>query len=411
MQTVDAFKCPHCAAPVPFRYGQYAAECEYCGSTVFVPSDLRPPPQPTQPTQPTQQSYSSVQIVIGSPGVYSQQPNALPAPPAKAVAPKRRRGACLPVLVFTIILLALSGGVIGFIASTVPFFFDNLFAGGFARLEQTYGSDPATPNTQGVGIGSVQDAVDVALDASGNIYVVTYDARVVRFAPDGEALGTWRIAGDEIQPDAIEADGVGNVYIAFGGTIGKYVGANGAEIKTITTGDMFGLNDVALAPDGSLLSFVGSTSEAIVRFDPTGREVARYNKPMTEYVPGANNAPWLVRIAADRQGRILLLNTLSNTVPVFVYSAAGKHIMNFGERGTGEGQLIAPSAIAADSKGRIYVADSNAIEVFSSEGAYIGIIHTPASFRPSGMAFDKQDRLYVVSRNEKKVYRFVLNAP
>jgi sugar lactone lactonase YvrE len=299
--------------------------------------------------------------------------------------------------------------VLLFVVASSPFFFDNLFAGGFARLEQTYGSDDATPNAQG--IGSVSDAVDVDLDSAGNVYVVTYNGRVTRFTPDGTSSGSWSIEGRNVHPDSIEADGAGNVYVTVGGDIRKYDGAQGFEQRVIDVPEIFGANDLALAPDGSVLTFLGGPLDQIVRYDPTGIEVARYQRPITEHEPETVTAPWQIRLATDSQGQIYLLNTSLTGTPLFVYSPQGEYVTRFGERGDGEGQLDSPSAIAIDSKGRIYVSDSNGVQVFDQDGEHIGVIRMPFVYRPGAMAFDKEDRLYVVSRGAKKVYRFVLNEP
>ena len=53
----------------------------------------------------------------------------------------------------------------------------------------------------------------------------------------------------------------------------------------------------------------------------------------------------------------------------------------------------------------------NTIKVFDQDGEYVGIIRMPFPYRANGLDFDKSDRLYVVSRNESRVYRFALNEP
>jgi sugar lactone lactonase YvrE len=251
----------------------------------------------------------------------------------------------------------------------------------------------------------------VDLDSEGNIYVVTYNGEVVRFAPDGAPLGSWSVEGRDLHPDSIEVDNAGSVYLALGDQIRKYDGATGFEQRVINVAEIFGASDLAMAPDGSLLTFLGGPLDQIVRYDPTGMEVARYQRPITEYDPSVTTAPWLIRIASDSQGRIYLLNTSMTGTPVFVYSPEGEHLAHFGVRGDAEGEISSPDAIAVDSKERIYVSGSNGVQVFDQEGGYVGVIRMPFSYRPGAMAFDKQDRLYVVARGATKVYRFVLNEP
>ena len=140
--------------------------------------------------------------------------------------------------------------MLAFVASRTPFFFANLAAGGFARLDKTYGGGP--------GEAEVADAVGVAVDGAGNINVVSYGGRVFRFNPDGTALGGWSVEGKDLSIRTIKADNAGNVYIMYGGAIHKHDGTKGFQTKAITVDDAFGLYDLAVAPEGSLLSYLGA---------------------------------------------------------------------------------------------------------------------------------------------------------
>jgi WD40 repeat protein len=301
------------------------------------------------------------------------------------------------------LLLIASAGVLAFVASKTPFFFANLAAGGFARLDKTYGAGP--------GEAEVADAVGVAVDGAGNISAVTYSGRVFRFSPDGTALSGWSLEGNDLPVRTIKADNAGNLYIVVGGAIHKQDGPKGFQIKVITVDDPLGLNDLATAPDGSLLSYLGGTPDQLVRFDPNGTEVAHYHNPLSEITGDTGVLPWLVCLATGSDGTIYLLNLDSKYSPVFVYTSEGKYHTRFGVYGDAEGQLHYPKAIALDSKNRVYIGDSGGVKVFSADGTYAGIIRVPFSGVITGMAFDRSDHLYVVSPSEKKVYRFALNEP
>ena len=62
--------------------------------------------------------------------------------------------------------------------------------------------------------------------------------------------------------------------------------------------------------------------------------------------------------------------------------------------------------VAVDNQGRLYVADLSGIQVFEADGRYLSTIRTPAY--PYGLAFDQDNRLYVVSNN--RVYKYQLTA-
>ncbi|PYK32305.1 MAG: hypothetical protein DME57_00335 [Verrucomicrobia bacterium] len=65
----------------------------------------------------------------------------------------------------------------------------------------------------------------------------------------------------------------------------------------------------------------------------------------------------------------------------------------------------AASSIAVDGKGRVFVSDIQGIQVFDSDGRFV------TGFRPdgvaSGMTFNDQNALLVVSRN--KVMKYTVN--
>ena len=397
VQIPKTFQCPKCGAPIPFHYGDMSAECEFCGSTVAVPAELRPPP-PTQAFPPPYPAPQPAPIV---------PPTQRLAPPTIEVIadarPARRRRSCSATLVLIALLLIASAGVLVFVASKTPFFFANLAAGGFARLDKTYGGSP--------GAADVTDAVGVAVDGTGNISVVSYGGQVSRFSPDGAALSGWAVEGNDLSIRTIKADNAGNVYIMYGGAIHKYDGAQGFQTKVITVDETFGLYDLAIAPDSSLLSYVGGATDQLVRFDPSGTEVARYRNALSEITGDTGVPPWQVRLATGSDGTIYLLNQDSKYSPVFVYTAEGKYKTRLGAYGDAQDQLQYPQAIAVDGKDRIYIADRDGVKISDADGTYVGIARMPFTGSISGMAFDKYNRLYVVSRSEKKVYRFALNEP
>jgi sugar lactone lactonase YvrE len=81
---------------------------------------------------------------------------------------------------------------------------------------------------------------------------------------------------------------------------------------------------------------------------------------------------------------------------VFKFTREGKYISRFGGDGDQRGQFRAPSAIAVDGQGRVYVSDFKGIQVFDTGGRYLETIKVrgPAS----GMIFNDKDELFVVAR-------------
>ena len=85
------------------------------------------------------------------------------------------------------------------------------------------------------------------------------------------------------------------------------------------------------------------------------------------------------------------------------FSKSGKYIKEWGKKGTGPGEFDIPHCLAFDSKGRLLVGDrnNNRIQVFDQEGTFIEQF---AQFsRPSGIAIDKNDVMYVADSESESV--------
>jgi outer membrane protein assembly factor BamB len=111
------------------------------------------------------------------------------------------------------------------------------------------------------------------------------------------------------------------------------------------------------------------------------------------------------QVAIDGLGNIYALGSFNNAV--FKFSPEGKFITRFGDAGDQPGQFRAPSTIAVDGKGRVYVSDFKGVQVFDSNGRYL------ATFNPggtaSGMVFSDKNELFIAARNH--VLRLALKEP
>ncbi len=86
-------------------------------------------------------------------------------------------------------------------------------------------------------------------------------------------------------------------------------------------------------------------------------------------------------------------NGLNNRVIHF--DRNGNFLNEFGEKGSGPGQLSEPHTIAMDSQGRLLVGDreNNRIQIFTQEGEFID--EWRQFGRPSGIAITTNDTIYV----------------
>ena len=131
-------------------------------------------------------------------------------------------------------------------------------------------------------------------------------------------------------------------------TLGKAGGARDAEY-------FYQPNDVLVAPDGSIFVSEGHSS------------------------------------AAGSNARILK------------FDRTGTFLKSFGKLGKGPGEFDQPHALAMDSQGRLFVGDrsNNRIQILDQDGNFIA---EWAQFsRPSGIAIDRDDNIYVADSESGKV--------
>ena len=100
-------------------------------------------------------------------------------------------------------------------------------------------------------------------------------------------------------------------------------------------------------------------------------------------------------------------------VRVTMFNIDSEYFGTFGSYGEGDGQLIWPSGVAADSRDRVYVADEHLhrISAFDRSGNFLARWGTPGTGEgqlntPSGLAFDSDDHLYVSDTYNNRIQKF-----
>jgi DNA-binding beta-propeller fold protein YncE len=89
----------------------------------------------------------------------------------------------------------------------------------------------------------------------------------------------------------------------------------------------------------------------------------------------------------------------------------GEFIKTWGTSGDSAGEFHEPEGIATDSKGNIYVADTNnhPIQKFDNNGNFITMWGSEGTgdyqfIEPTSVTVDSQDNVYVVDREAKKKF-------
>jgi tRNA A-37 threonylcarbamoyl transferase component Bud32/streptogramin lyase len=222
---------------------------------------------------------------------------------------------------------------------------------------------------EGTGPGLFTDARSVGLDEAGRIYVGEYEGgRVQVFDAKGKFLTQW-FADREfpLRGMAVRRDGA--VYTVQHGEIVLRDGMTGNLLSKIDYSEGDSFDDIALFPDGSLLTAWYRNQDDLVVFNPAGQMVLS----IQEAVSTQTGDPELsLRVATDGQGNLWALGVFSTAV--FHFDAEGRLVNRFGSPGEEPGQLSSPWSIAVDGKGRVYVGDMSGVQVFGENGRFIGRI-------------------------------------
>lgn len=145
--------------------------------------------------------------------------------------------------------------------------------------------------------------------------------------------------------------------------------------------------------DGTLLMTLGKEG---VR---DGTTSDTFNQPTQVVVAGPNDDVFV----SDGYG-----GPTVTSQRIVKFTRDGKFVKAWGKRGKGPGEFRVPHSIAADSRGRIYVADrcgrnsepacsDGRVQIFDGDGAFVEQWTPPGTgrFSPMGVFVDKADRLYV----------------
>jgi hypothetical protein len=383
---MKTFDCPKCGASVNYEPNALAggtARCAYCQSQLALPDELRGKPAYV---------ISQIDINVG--------------PHVKAAASKVIWLLVLIPIFIVIIVLAGVLGALGPIMRSVraPNTQVNAPSGpsgsrtndpanSFAQVVLTFGSE-------GIGPGMMTGARSIAVDATGRIYVGEYSSgRVQVFDPAGQFITQWMV--DPKMPlRGMAVDRQGTVYIAQRGTITRYEGGTGKSLGQLAYKEGIGFNDLTATPDGGLLCSWYMHRDDIVRFNAQGEAVSTIRAAISTV---ADRPELDTSVAMDGLGNIYALGSFTNGI--FKFSSNGKFLNRFGGPGNQPGQISASHAIAVDGKGRVFVSDSQGVQVFDSDGRYLTV------FKPGGVAFgmtfNDKNELFIATGN--KVTKFVVN--
>lgn len=379
------FDCPKCGAPVEYEPDempgakQPTVRCDYCHSSLMVPDELH-----GQPARVVPVTIDLRHITRGK-------------------SAKKWIWVLVAIPLFAILM-----GLLAMVGVLAPVFYSIRRSGktptntstksretdnGYADVVLKFGSE-------GIGPGMFKDARSIAVDGAGRIYVGEYTGgRIQVFDQTGKFITQWSIGDRKTLLRGLAADRKGIVYVVHGGNIHRYEGETGNLLGQVPYEERRGFDDVAVAADGGVVAAWYSNRDDIVRFDSNGNVV----RTIREAISGASGDSELnTRIAVDGLGNIYALGTFNSAV--FKFTPEGKFVNRFSGPGDQPGQIRAPSSVAVDGKGRVYICDIKGIQVFDADGRYLSVLKPDVS--SFSMVFNDKNELFVVAR--KQVIKLVL---
>lgn len=241
----------------------------------------------------------------------------------------------------------------------------------------------------------------VFADKEGNIYVAdTGNKRLVKMAADGSFIKDFPrpesdLLSDDIsyEPTKITVCDNGIIYVVMGkefmsitqdnvfmGYLGSEkvpfsftnmlvnIFASDVQKKMLTKVQPSAYNNFSLGDDGIVYAVANNDKSQIKKITSVGENIYE-EKFYGEYVFNKSNAmvaPIYNDVAVDANGIIFVTET--NSRKIYQYDRQGNSISVFGGEGSTEGYFSMPAAIDIDSKGRVFVLDSDRgeIQVFTA---------------------------------------------
>jgi len=308
------------------------------------------------------------------------------------------------VLVCTLVLLVVVSGTL----SVTPL--PTVHACDACNFLLTWGSS-------GSGNGQFSHPDGIAVDASGNVYVVDIsNNRVEKFSSTGTYITQWGSPGTGNRqfntPIGVAVDSLGNVYVTD---------ANNERVQKFTStgnyvtqwghlgnqnGNFSGPRGVAVDSFGNVY-VVDIDNNRVQKFTGTGNFITKWGSPGTGN--SEFNAP--IGVAVDSSGNVYVADYGNNRVQKF--TSTGNFITKWGSPGTGNSEFSAPVGVAVDSSGNVYVTDANnnRVQKFTSTGNFITKWGSPGTGNsefnaPFGVAVDASGNVYVTEFLNNRVELF-----
>jgi len=278
--------------------------------------------------------------------------------------------------------------------------------------------------------GEFDAPIGIAITNKDEIYVSEFrNNRVQKFDADGKFLAKFDV---EPAPGGIAVNGKGEIFVApmmlhkicvydDAGKLLRTWGKQGTG-----DGEFDQPGGMALAPDGTLY-IADQVNRRIQHFTPEGNFLGKWGEYGTaagqfdgvEGIKNRTGGPNFV--AVDQEGNVYTTEAKLGRIQKF--TAVGKPLFAFGNNSTDPGgfggrpkNLPGPIAILVDPRGRLWISSTNnRVQLFSAEGKYLGGFEslTPGTeagqfHTPHGVVLDSKGNLFVVDTQNHRVQKFAV---
>jgi sugar lactone lactonase YvrE len=271
-----------------------------------------------------------------------------------------------------------------------------------AKYSTSFGLEGATA-------GTLVKPTDEAIDSKGNLWVLDETALAIdEFSSTGVHIKTWPVISS--QPEGISVDKSGHIWVLSNVYLEPKVEEYSEAGEVLTRWGTYGTGTGelrephCLAADGNGHVWVCGYHH-IQEFNEKGEELA------TEFVENANN------LAVDGKGH--LWATQGGTPgKVREYTEQGAIVREFGQEGSGAGQIGYATGIAVDAAGNVWISDdvNHRVDVFYENGEYeteFGLKGTgEGEFEhPSGVAIAPNGAAWVLDEANKVAEQWTQTPP
>ncbi|WP_167001789.1 beta-propeller fold lactonase family protein [Mumia sp. ZJ430] len=276
----------------------------------------------------------------------------------------------------------------------------------------------------------LSEAMGVARDGAGNLYVANQVGWVTVYGPNGngDVAPTRRIQGSATglgAPCGVTVDAAGQIYVSDRGAspairvFAPDANGNVTPARTITSPALTQPCDLELGPGGTLYVANEHAPDAVLVFAASANDKTTPTRVIQGNLTKLDSP---VGLAFDARGDLLVANFSGDSVTAYAATANG----NAAPRRTLTGattRLDGPSDLEVDRRGFVYVANqlSPAVQVFAAgadastaparslQGANTGLGTAP----PRGLAVASDHSIAVGQwvANKVSVYRAVIAPP